>query len=376
MRYLGAYVALAIAAIVPAAELRAADVRIANRVPGAGCHLSIKGPIEIGDLKKVSSALRELDREFTRRLADASLGELTSVRNPGLCLDSPGGSYPEGLRIAELLITPGDHLRTGVMTTVDPGRECLSACALIFMAGQFIDRGGERSPARFLDVRGKLGFHAPFIPATAIPDKQYSREELAAAHASAIKSLQAAIQLFSFNISEQAGGTKARPWVRPSLFAEMLARSSHEIFLIDTVGKAGRWDIQLGGVRPPSSLNSDRLKRACANFLAWQDDMEALGDQTPVEVVPKGHPDYPQNLMGAGISVFRFIYTRREVLCAVTPRTEPDPQRPWMALPGGKTLGLQISLFNGGQRYDHPVDFPTWAAENSDLPIAKLPTAR
>jgi hypothetical protein len=360
------------AVIIPAITGHAADVRIMSRNPGGGCNLSLKGPIEIGDLKKVSVGLRELDREFRRQLADASLAELWSRRNPSLCLDSAGGSYPEGLRIAELLIAPGDHLRTGVGTSIDAGSQCLSACALIFMAGQVFDRGGERLPSRVLDVRGKLGFHAPHVPVTAIPEKQYDREEIVAVHMAAVRSLAQAIKLFSFTIGEQSSSMGRRPWVRPTLLAEMLGHASNEVFLIDTVGKAGRWDIDLGGVRYPTSLDSNKLKTACSNFLAWQEDSEVLSEHTPVDPISREDFEYPQELTERGVSVFKFTYNRGSTICAVAPHVEHDPQRPGMPKRGGRIFGLKISIFHPGQRYDYPVDFPTWGAENARRQIGRL----
>jgi hypothetical protein len=67
--------------------------------------------------------------------------------------------------------------------------------------------------------------------------------------ASAISGVTAAIQLFD---GRTFGGPKVhddnRPWVSSSLFIEMLRKGPNQIFVIDTVGKAGRWGIGLAGV--------------------------------------------------------------------------------------------------------------------------------
>jgi hypothetical protein len=68
---------------------------------------------------------------------------------PRLCLNSPGGDYREGLRVAGYL------MEKSVGTAVAEGGECYSACAIIFMGGTFPWKGELN---RYLHVRGILGF--------------------------------------------------------------------------------------------------------------------------------------------------------------------------------------------------------------------------
>jgi len=179
-----------------------------------------------------------------------------------------------------------------VTTYVENRAECYSACALIFLAGQLNDRGGESYPARFLHVGGRLGFHAPYIDPSTLEDRAYSRTEVADSFKVAISGVTAAIKLFDVRTF---GGPKLhddnRPWVSSSLFIEMLRKGANELFSIDTIGKAGRWGIQLIGVKEVGILNTNAFRQACDNVSAWENDTE--GSASPVyEPVPSSETDF------------------------------------------------------------------------------------
>src|SRR5215469_2646528 len=72
-----------------------------------------------------------------------------------LCLNSPGGSYDEALKISEFVLNR--HLSTAV----EADASCLSACVIIFLAGN-TSSAGLIVPARRLNVAGKVGFFAPY----------------------------------------------------------------------------------------------------------------------------------------------------------------------------------------------------------------------
>src|SRR5262245_30641935 len=129
--------------------------------------------IAAGDATRPAHARSRVQTLISERLgSDASMAEQWKSGSPVLCLNSPGGNFMEGLRIAKYLLTvAADH---EVTTYVENGAACYSACALIFLAGRFNDRGGETYPARFLHVGGRLGFHAPYIDPSDLEDKKYS----------------------------------------------------------------------------------------------------------------------------------------------------------------------------------------------------------
>ena len=71
-----------------------------------------------------------------------------------LSLDSKGGSFEEALRIANLL------LARYVTTTIQDNHECLSACAIIFMAGTYLTTIGPQI-GRTMAANATLGFRSP-----------------------------------------------------------------------------------------------------------------------------------------------------------------------------------------------------------------------
>ena len=82
------------------------------------CSLSLSGPIEPGDADDLKTFL-----------AQNGIQEWDLYRKDRICLDSPGGSFSEGVKLAKLF-----NLR-GIGTGVEAGKRCESACALAFMGG-------------------------------------------------------------------------------------------------------------------------------------------------------------------------------------------------------------------------------------------------
>jgi hypothetical protein len=79
-----------------------------------------------------------------------------------LSLDSPGGLVDPTLRLGQLAKAKK------VATIVEGGKQCFSACALLFLAGEVRILGGFAQQRPTLDrTQGVVGFHAPYIP---LPD--------------------------------------------------------------------------------------------------------------------------------------------------------------------------------------------------------------
>jgi len=295
-------------------------------------------------------------------------------RSPILCLNSPGGNFIEGLRIAEYFMTVGAN--NEVTTYVEDKAECYSACALIFLAGRLNDRGGETYPARFLNVGGQLGFHAPYINPSTLEDRSYSRTELAQIYKVAISSVTAAIQLFD---ERTLGGPKGnddnRPWVSSSLFIEMLKKNPDELLNIDTVGKVGRWGIGLVGVRETNTLPNSALRQACDNTSAWQNDQE--GSAEPIyEPLSPSDPDLRYFNRMQGTSVFRIKGMRHTYFCLIKPLfAHPDGTVKQGKLDGAmvKLLQSTLELRPGATIFDDGYEVPRWAAAFSpDTPLIAL----
>ena len=89
---------------------------------GQTCRLTFTGEITTGDAEALA-----------RRVPAINPSTSQSTYDTWLCLDSPGGSLAEALRM-------GQVLRAGGMgTRILANRQCLSACAILFMSGSVFD---------------------------------------------------------------------------------------------------------------------------------------------------------------------------------------------------------------------------------------------
>jgi hypothetical protein len=179
-----------------------------------------------------------------------------SSANDTICLDSPGGSVAEGVRIAEFFY------QKGIGTVIDQGDECYSICAVMFMMG--IAQGSEVTFVnRKLHIGGKLGFHRPYLDIDS--DEMISVRALAVAHDAAVESVMKIMILANNHV----------PWsnstmMRPDLVQQMLNHIGNDLFYIDSVEKAGRFEIEIFGVPEESGLTQEQAYYACENSFHWQ----------------------------------------------------------------------------------------------------------
>ncbi|KHQ54222.1 hypothetical protein [Mameliella alba] len=103
----------------------------------------LSGQIVDGDTNRLRAILPPGQNAFDRALIHTRL-----------CLDSPGGSFPEGLDLATYL---GE---TGISTHVAAQDSCLSTCALAFLGGtQFwAEDGLPSNRSRSMHVTATLGY--------------------------------------------------------------------------------------------------------------------------------------------------------------------------------------------------------------------------
>jgi hypothetical protein len=90
-----------------------------TNVQRKNCVLEISGVIKAGDFEDFLVAAKKY-------LPDSD-GDSTT--RDTVCLNSNGGSLPEGLKFARYFFDKG------VTTVIDDGQVCLSVCALMFMMG-------------------------------------------------------------------------------------------------------------------------------------------------------------------------------------------------------------------------------------------------
>jgi hypothetical protein len=225
------------------------------------CTIQLSGPIVVGDAQRLKA------------LGSQREGKL--ILTGTLCLDSPGGSYKEGIAISELL------LDQSMTTIVMPGAVCYSTCALIFMTGGDWQDG--RAWYRYLQPGAELGFHAPYI--TRLPNQLYTKDEMEEVFRFAIKSIR---DLTRLGREHHVPDT----FLPTPILAELLDKGPSELFLIDTVYKAAQLKIDVNGARSPK-VTPAALYSACSNLLVRADQGGAL-DLPPrvsdrVEYTKTGH---------------------------------------------------------------------------------------
>lgn len=197
------------------------------------CNLLLEGAIERGDIDRLKALI-------------GAPRDKANDKPPRLCLHSPGGSYSEGLAIANYL------MERSIGTAVPAGGECYSACAVIFMGGTYPWKGELN---RYLHVQAVLGFHAPYIPDSNDKNRIMVDEgEVRNAFSEGIKAMSVFMQLGVGNQVKR---------IVPELMQEMMAQGPNDFFFVDTVGKAVRYRIHLYGIDQPSAVDAQGICNAC-----------------------------------------------------------------------------------------------------------------
>ncbi|NDW04672.1 hypothetical protein [Jiella pacifica] len=242
-RLAGAFLGLSMAMSQPALAAELAPPPV-TADPLHRCTLELAGPIVAGDAERLADRL-----------------EFGGI----LCLRGPGGSYPEGVKLALML-----HEK-GIATEVRAEQSCLSACAIAFMGGSTVtetDLGA--FPHRYLHKDATLGFHAPYLE---IGEGDFDRESVLSAY-------QAAIQAIGLLIANRE--TLNLP---TQLIEALLEKGSDDFEFVDTVDEAGLYKIGLFGY---GDLSYGRaLGAACWNANAWKNRNEfgQIGDPPSDEFI-------------------------------------------------------------------------------------------
>jgi hypothetical protein len=225
--------------------------------PSANCAISLVGEIIEGDFEKFKLLARK------KKLSNGSEGsDVENTYDEALCLDSLGGNYLEGRLIANFV-----H-KHAVVTRILKNSECYSACALIFMAGRV--HGDEiDGPAKFLSVKGKLGFHAPYF--TFDDNATFTGKEV-----KAFSGFQNLLVADLMKFGSFASEFNFRPNIPASLFTDIYKSKPNELSLVDTIDKAARWGIDLEDLEIKLMLNKKQEVQLCLNFQAWSRDESAI----------------------------------------------------------------------------------------------------
>ena len=188
----------------------------------------------------------------------AKLGQLvgyTSSVPDRLCLNSPGGSMAEGLKMFDAI------WKHQFETIVTSDARCESACALAWLGGSAqIGTGAFRASLRSVEAGGRLGFHAPSLDLG--EGGSYSAAVVEKGFALALQTAQG---LFRLQLHNENGAHGMSQF----LYHQTLATPPNEMFIIDTVGKALFADITVASLSLPSEkdLGAQEMVNVCA--AAW-----------------------------------------------------------------------------------------------------------
>jgi hypothetical protein len=219
-------------------------------VETAHCDLLFSGIVAEGDAERLVNSIQNFETTETSKRRPKRVIEVTMPVGdlPRLCLDSPGGRYQEAVEFAKAV----REKTGGVVTVVDDGAKCLSACALMFLTGLYKGPDGFHQIYRQLHAGGVLGFHAPFQPLDAPADeKTISRSYRAG--------VVAVAELLSFN-----DGLYPK-----SLLAEFLKVRSGAYYYIDEVLQLAAWNIDLIGYQRAKKITGDWFQNVCFHLALW-----------------------------------------------------------------------------------------------------------
>jgi hypothetical protein len=250
------------------------------------------------------------DSDVLNRLLHAEAANISEnyERSFTICLKSNGGSFTEGLKIAELIYNQG------ISTLVEYGAQCFSACATIFMAG--VSHGRE-FPYRKLSSGGVLGFHAPYL---SVPNAKYSKEDIELAGDGMRKAILGLARLSSKKT--QSGGD----FIKKSLIQKVLENGPKTVFFVRTISQATRWDIIVFDAEENYAINYGTvvsMKNMCNNFHYANMDEDVPSDTNLAVEVDR----YSSKFFKDDARVLVRDAKTSDVVCELYPRQERDDKR-------------------------------------------------
>lgn len=230
------------------------------------CNIRMTGEVAAGDTEKFEALLAKHANQVA---SDPNL--LGNPRIVTLCLNSPGGSLAEAIKLAESIRKTRPFPRgTGIpfiTTRLEAGARCESACAIVFMSGTLDGWEDPPYPARSMHPTARLGFHAP---ALSISGGTYTEQHVNTAFGISIQSIASILRVL--HVGEAPDGTPyggEERWIEASLLETMLRTPANSMRYIETVDDAGRWSIPVWPI-PRVNLDYASGWRACRNRLAWK----------------------------------------------------------------------------------------------------------
>jgi hypothetical protein len=138
-------------------------------VATVNCDIQLSGRIETRDADKLrrllfvkGSSNNDVEEPWIKE-DDPPKGRFRQGKQVQLCLQSDGGNFTEAVKIIKLILNYSVSAAfNGLMTVIEADKKCLSACALVFLAGRRHAGDGYMETMRFMHPTAKLGFHGPY----------------------------------------------------------------------------------------------------------------------------------------------------------------------------------------------------------------------
>ncbi len=326
-----------------ASPAHAADISLSNR---PGCSIELRGPIVDGDAERLDAALAQA----VRPPYDYDCAKYADY---AVCLDSQGGSFLEARKVAAVI-----HDQN-FATRVDADAICTSACAFAFMAGHFVGEEGCNDLQRTLDIRGQLGFHAPFV--LLAPEARVSGQVVNEFLPEYNALLADFARLAAYRPDFELTST-----VSFGLWSEFLATPPGEMYMIDTVEKAARWAIALDGIPETRLLSEDEQVQACVNQLAWMYDERSYPATVDDALGSRWIQDESQAV--AFMQWYLGGMFRRD--CFIEAQDQPTPRVEYCIVDA--TTGMLLGDCEGPNELDYRLFMPWWHAMPPDMPLGAI----
>lgn len=205
-------------------QLHAAEVTLEQMVQdpiyGDNClkaRILLRGNIEAGDADRLTKAIDMLDDLARTKNSQCYLNDSSGDRVAYVELESNGGLYVEGWKIAKLL------KEKSVSSYVGESSHCYSACAVAFLGGSIPGADGATLRRRIIHPTAKLGFHAPF---PMLDDTSYD--------AATVRDFF----LTAFAVSSSFMKEAKSLGITPEVAQLLLQPTPDQFYEIDTVGRA------------------------------------------------------------------------------------------------------------------------------------------
>ncbi len=226
-----------------ASHAHTAEIETVEFIKGhkANAKVAFDGPVVEGDQLRLAREIKAIKDEAYK---DYGISKIT------VSFNSPGGSYPEGLQIAQLIANEK------IQTVVENGNSCYSACALAFMAGSIDLENGAIKTSRTLHPTGVLGFHAPYLNFET--EETFDDKQIKETFAFGVESIRAFLELSQI------------AQIDAELVIQTLNKGPSDFFTIKTVDDFGRWNIDYGEeVDALEPKNYEHIRNLCVNSWAW-----------------------------------------------------------------------------------------------------------